>query len=76
MPKSRFFYRRSSIYGWAVYDRMYNEPAYMACQDLLPPEKEDESGTICMSPVLLNSEHDAIKLCVRLTRAARISKEV
>lgn len=76
MNKSRFYYHRSSIYGWTVYDRKYQEPAYIACQDLLPPERVDESGTVCVSPIMLSSEHDAIKLCVRLTRAARATKEV
>lgn len=73
MNKSRFYYNHSSIYGWTVYDRLYHEPAYTACQDLLQPERIDESGTVCVSPVMLKSEYDAFKLCVKLNK---ISKEV
>ena len=67
MPK-RFFYSRSHVYGWTVYDRETQQPAYEACCDLLPPVKV---GEICESPVQLASEYAAISLCRRLNVAWR-----
>lgn len=65
----RFYYNRSTCYGWCVYDRLYQAPAYEACADLLPPIKQDESGTTTESPVMLRSEYAAMRLCSRLNRA-------
>ena len=67
----RFTYAYSRVYGWCVYDREYGqEPAYMACCELLPPIKQDESGTVCESPVLLKSEYAAMSLCRKLNVAS------
>lgn len=72
MKKKRFVYGHSSVYGWTVYDKERGtEPAYEACCDLLPPLKVDESGTICESPVMLDSEYQAMRLCMKLNRAVK-----
>lgn len=70
MNDARFVYGHSHIYGWCVYDRACGMiPAYEACHELLPPVKVDESGTICESPVLLQTEYAAMSLCRRLNIA-------
>lgn len=74
MPK-RFFYSRSHVYGWTVYDCETQQPAYEACCDLLPPVKVDESGTVCVSPVQLDSEYAALALCRKLNVAWRKNNE-
>lgn len=71
MPTKRFFYSRSHVYGWTVYDRTTHQPAYEACCDLLPPVKVDESGTVCESPTMLGSEYAAMRLCMKLNAAWR-----
>lgn len=67
--KKRFYYSHSMVYGWCVYDRQTQTPAYDACAGLLPPVKQDESGTTMETPVMLENEFKAMKLCNRLNRA-------
>ena len=75
--KKRFYYSKSIIYGWCVYDRNTNEPAYNACAELLPPVKQDESGTVTVSPTMLESEYKAMSLCTKLNISYKKSmKEV
>lgn len=69
MDQKRFYYSQSSVYGWCVYDRQTHTPAYDACADLLPPVRQDESGTVTESPVMLESEYKAMRLCSRLNVA-------
>lgn len=67
MNTKRFTYAHSSIYGWCVYDHERGMiPAYEACCQMLPPVKVDESGTTCVSPVLLTTEYAAMSLCHKL----------
>lgn len=67
MNNNRFVYGHSHIYGWCVYDREHGMiPAYEACCQMLPPVKVDESGTTCVSPVLLATEYTAMSLCCKL----------
>lgn len=69
----RFYYARSTVYGWCVYDRERGQsPAYDACCELLPPVKVDESGTIYESPVLLQNEYAAMRLCTKLNLATSV----
>lgn len=76
MEKKRFFYNHSFVYGWCVYDREYGSPAYMACADLLPPVTVNEDGAVGESPVLLESEYKAMRLCSRLNLAwKKVSKK-
>jgi len=69
--EKRFCYSKSHIYGWCVYDRQSGMcPAYEACCDLLPPVRIKEDGTTIMeSPILLESEYKAMRLCTRLNGA-------
>ena len=68
----RFQYGKSTVYGWCVYDtELGNIPAYYACTELLAPLKADDSGTTYPSPVLLQSEYAAMRLCSKLNRAAK-----
>lgn len=77
MDQKRFYYNYSSVYGWCVYDRQIQMPAYDACAELLPPVRQDESGTVTESPVLLETEYKAMRLCSRLNVAYKRSmKEV
>lgn len=69
MEKKRFFYNHSSVYGWCVYDREYGSPAYEACAELLPPVTVNEDGVVYESPVLLETEYQAMRLCSRLNVA-------
>ena len=70
MDQKRFYYSRSSVYGWCVYDREIQMPAYDACVWLLPPARQDEDGTVVdESPVLLESEYKAMRLCAKLNVA-------
>lgn len=69
MEKKRFFYSHSSVYGWCVYDREYGLPAYMACAEMLPPVTVNEDSTVDESPVLLENEYKAMRLCARLNVA-------
>lgn len=71
MADKRFYYCKSSVYGWAVYDREIQMPAYDACAELLPPVSHDETGTVTESPVLLVSEFKAMHLAMRLNSAHR-----
>jgi hypothetical protein len=73
---NKFYYSHSSIYGWCIYDRDTGSPAYDACYELLPPESHDESGTICVSPVLMASEYKAMELCRKLNHAYRNQQKV
>lgn len=67
---TRFVYGKSHVYGWCVYDKEHGQsPAYEACSELLPPVRVDESGTTCVSPVLLQSEYAAMRLCSKLNLA-------
>ena len=72
MKTRRFYYSRSTVYGWCVYDRQTHSPAYEA-MDLLPPVNDpsewDVSGMVLESPVLLESEYKAMGLCRRLNKA-------
>ena len=69
MEDKRFYYNRSIVYGWCVYDRKTHTPAYDACAELLPPVRQDENGTIMESPTMLESEYKAMRLCSRLNVA-------
>lgn len=69
MKQKRFYYSRSTVYGWCVYDRQTHTPVYDACADLLPPVKWDESGMLAESCTMLGSEYEAMKLCRRLNKA-------
>ena len=73
MDNKRFYYNRSTVYGWCVYDRKTNTPAYDACAELLPPVRQDESGTTTESPVMLTNEYVAMRLCARLNVAYKRS---
>lgn len=70
MKQKRFYYNHSIVYGWCVYDRNTQTPAYEACADLLPPVKQDESGTVTVSPIC-DSEYRAMSLCTKLNVANR-----
>ena len=73
MSENRFYYSHSPIYGWTVYDRQaHHIPAYDACCEMLPPVRIDEDGTRVMeSPIMLESEYKAMRLCLRLNGAER-----
>ena len=73
MDQKRFYYSRSTVYGWCVYDRETHMPAYNACAELLPPVRQDESGTVTESPVLLENEYKAMRLCTRLNLANKLA---
>lgn len=73
MNQKRFYYSRSVVYGWCVYDRQTNTPAYDACAELLPPVRQDENGTVTESPTLLENEYKAMRLCARLNVAYKRS---
>ena len=73
MDKKRFYYNRSVVYGWCVYDRQIQMPAYDACAELLPPVRQDENGTVTESPTLLENEYKAMRLCARLNVAYKRS---
>ena len=73
VDKKRFYYNRSTVYGWCVYDRKTNTPAYDACAELLPPVRQDESGTTTESPVRLTNEYVAMRLRARLNVAYKRS---
>ena len=68
MNKPRFYYSRSVVYGWCVYDRQTNTPAYEACCDYLPPISDDESGKVCVSPIC-DTEFQAMRICTKLNIA-------
>lgn len=72
--KNRFYYDRSTVYGWCVYDRNTNTPAYDACAELLPPLRHDETGTYTVSPIC-ETEFMAMRVCTRLNNAYRRSIE-
>lgn len=72
MEKKRFYYNRSIIYGWCVYDRQTNMPAYEACCDLLSPVSDNEEGKVCVSPIFGDNhmgEYAAMRLCTKLNVA-------
>lgn len=73
MSQKRFYYNRSVVYGWCVYDRQVQMPAYNACAELLPPVRQDENGTVTESPTLLENEYKAMRLCARLNVAYKRS---
>ena len=73
MDKKRFYYNRSVVYGWCVYDRQIQMPAYDACAELLTPVRQDENGTVTESPTLLENEYKAMRLCARLNVAYKRS---
>ena len=68
MDQKRFYYSRSTVYGWCVYDRQTQTPAYEACADLLPPVKQDQSGITTESPIC-ETEWEAMRLCAKLNVA-------
>ena len=70
MNKKRFYYSKSMVYGWCVYDRQTNTPAYEACCDYLTPIVDDENGAIYETP-LCCTEYQAMRLCTRLNIAHR-----
>lgn len=57
----KFYYSYSVVYGWAVYDRLTNTPAYEAVTAVYP------HGA---SPIMLTESKAAI-LCSRLNAASR-----
>lgn len=67
----RFVYGHSHVYGWTVYDtKQGHSPAFEACSDLLSPVKVEEDGTVVVeSPILLNNEYAAMRLCMKLNAA-------
>lgn len=71
MSEKRFYYSKSTVYGWCVYDRQTQTPAYEACADLLPPVYQGEDGTVTRTPVLLSGEYEAMRLCTKLNSAWR-----
>lgn len=72
VEETRFRWGKSHIYGYCVYDTQAgHNPAYTACSELLPPISSDVRGTICESPVMLESEYKAARLCARLNSAWR-----
>ena len=73
MNQKRFYYNRSVVYGWCVYDRQIQMPAYDACAELLPPVRQDENGTVTESPTMLENEYMAMRLCARLNVAYKRS---
>ena len=73
MNQKRFYYNRSVVYGWCVYDRQTNTPAYDACAELLPPVRQDENGTVTESRTMLENEYKAMRLCARLNVAYKRS---
>ena len=73
MNQKRFYYNRSVVYGWCVYDRQVQMPAYDACAELLPPVRQDENGTVTESPTMLENEYVAMRLCARLNVAYKRS---
>lgn len=73
MDQKRFYYSKSMVYGWCVYDRQIHGPAYTACAELLPPVRQDESGTVTESPILLETEYKAMRLCAKLNVAYKRS---
>ena len=73
MSQKRFYYDRSVVYGWCVYDRQVQIPAYDACAELLPPVRHDENGTVTESPTMLENEYVAMRLCARLNVAYKRS---
>lgn len=56
----KFYYHHSVVYGWAVYDRATNTPAYEAVSAVCP----------WASAVMLTEAKAAI-LCSRLNAASR-----
>ena len=69
MTTKRFFYRYSTIYGWTVYDRRDNLPAYYACCEELDPISIEPDGTrVVQDPTQLKSEYAALRLCSKLNR--------
>lgn len=68
--EKRFYYCRSHVYGWAVYDRQTNTPAWEACAQYLPPVRQDENGTVTVDPCC-DSEYAAMRLCTKLSIAER-----
>lgn len=70
MKTKRFYYSRSTVYGWCVYDRQTNTPAYEACCDHLSPLSDNEEGRVCVSPICEN-EYQAMRLCTRLNRVVK-----
>lgn len=73
MDEKRFYYSKSMVYDWCVYDRQTNQPAYEACAEFLPPVKQDESGTTMETPVMLETEYKAMRLCAKLNVAYKRS---
>ena len=69
----RFYYSHSHVYGWAVYDRQTNTPAWEACAQYLPPVSNDEDGIVTEDPCC-DTEYAAMRLCSRLNGADRKSK--
>ena len=72
MDKKRFYYNHSMVYGWCVYDRQTQTPAYEACADFLPPIRQNEDGTVTVSPIC-ESEYLAMRLCAKLNVAYKRS---
>ena len=68
MNKRRFYYNQSIVYGWCVYDRQTNMPAYEACSELIGPVRFGSDGTVYESP-LCDNEYKAMRLCNRLNAA-------
>lgn len=66
MKERRFYASRSSVYGYCVYDRNGNVPAYDACDQL--PREVAPDGITEMSPActLLDSMVTACRLSATL----------
>ena len=56
----RFYYARSCVYGWTVYDRKTQCPAYIACV----------KGVV-YDVTQLNSEYKAMTACLKCNAAVR-----
>ena len=73
MSNLRFYYTRSNVYGWAVYDRSTQTPAWDGCAELLPPVKSDEHGTVTADPCCL-TEYSASALCLKLNHLDKLNE--
>ena len=69
--KRRFYYNRSIVYGWCVYDRQTNTPAYEACAEYLPQVDTGNPFEIQYVSPLCDSEYQAMRLCTRLNLAIK-----
>ena len=71
MKTRRFYYNRSTVYGWCVYDRQTQMPAYEACAEYLPPVDTGNQFEIMYESPLCDTEFQAMRLCTRLNRMVK-----